>query len=101
MENKSDLLQKRRAKFDELRKSNINLFPNDFRVSHNIQEIRKRIADSAKSLTDNDPLFAVAGRIMAINRFGRSAFIRFRDRTGQLQAYLQQDRIGDERSDRR
>jgi lysyl-tRNA synthetase class 2 len=96
MENKSDQLQKRRTKFDELRKSNINLFPNDYTVSHNIQEIRNRIADSAASLTENEPMFAVAGRIMAINRFGKSAFIRFRDRTGQLQAYLQKDRIGDD-----
>ena len=60
MENKSDLLQKRRAKFDELRKSNINLFPNDFTVSNNIQEIRKRIADSEESLTENDPLFTAS-----------------------------------------
>ena len=31
---------------------------------------------------------------MAINNFGKSAFIRFRDRTGQLQAYVRKDRIG-------
>ena len=30
MDKKSDLLQKRRTKFDELRKNGINLFPNDF-----------------------------------------------------------------------
>jgi lysyl-tRNA synthetase class 2 len=96
MENKSDLLQKRRTKFDELRQKNTNIFPNDFRVSHNIQEIRSRIAAAPDSLTENEPIFAVAGRIMAINRFGKSAFIRFRDRTGQLQAYLQKNRIGDD-----
>jgi len=33
---------------------------------------------------------------MAINRFGKAAFIRFRDRTGQLQAYIRKDKIGDE-----
>jgi len=33
---------------------------------------------------------------MAINHFGKSAFIRFRDRSGQLQAYIRKDRIGDE-----
>jgi lysyl-tRNA synthetase class 2 len=96
MEIKSDLLQKRRAKFDELRKSGINLFPNDFEVTHNIQEIRDRIADSADLLTEDEPIFIAAGRIMAINRFGKAAFVRFKDRTGQLQAYLRKDRIGDE-----
>jgi lysyl-tRNA synthetase class 2 len=34
--------------------------------------------------------------MMAINRFGKTAFIRFRDRSGQLQAYIRKDRIGDE-----
>ena len=32
---------------------------------------------------------------MAINRFGKASFIRFRDRTGQLQAYVRKDKIGD------
>ena len=96
MENKSDLLQKRRAKFDELRNNNINIFPNDFVVSHNIREIRNRIDDAAASLTQDEPIFTVAGRIMAINRFGKSSFMRFRDRTGQLQGYLRKDRIGED-----
>ena len=42
------------------------------------------------------PIFNLAGRMMAINRFGKAAFIRFRDRSGQLQAYIRKDRIGDE-----
>jgi lysyl-tRNA synthetase class 2 len=96
METRSDLHQKRRTKFDELRNSGINLFPNDFKVTHTIQEIRDRIADSAEMLTEDEPLFSAAGRIMAINRFGKTSFIRFIDRTGQLQAYLRKDRIGDE-----
>ncbi len=96
MENKSDLLQKRREKFDELRNSSINIYPNDFIVSHNIREIRNQIDKTSETLTQDEPMFAVAGRIMAINRFGKSSFIRFRDRTGQLQAYLRKDRIGDE-----
>jgi len=32
---------------------------------------------------------------MAINSFGKSAFIRFRDRTGQLQAYIRKDKVGE------
>jgi lysyl-tRNA synthetase class 2 len=33
---------------------------------------------------------------MAINSFGKSSFIRFKDRTGQIQAYIRKDKIGDE-----
>jgi lysyl-tRNA synthetase class 2 len=33
--------------------------------------------------------------MMAINRFGKSAFIRFKDRTGLMQAYVRKDKVGD------
>jgi lysyl-tRNA synthetase class 2 len=41
----------------------------------------------------------MAGRMMAINKMGKSSFIRFKDRTGQLQAYLQKDKVGDDAYD--
>ena len=96
MEKISDLLQQRKAKIDELKQNNINLFPNGFVVSHSVEDIQNAIAESPDDLTEDEPTFITAGRMMAINSFGKSAFIRFRDRTGQLQAYIRKDRIGDE-----
>jgi lysyl-tRNA synthetase class 2 len=96
MEKASELIQKRRDKFDELRQSNVQLFPNDFNLSHAIDQIHEFIERQPEAIKDDSPVFAVAGRVMAINRFGKAAFIRFRDRTGQLQAYIRKDRIGDE-----
>ena len=96
MEKTSELIQKRRNKFNELKQGGIPLFPNDFQPSHTIDEVLRVIDTSTETLKDDDPIFAVAGRMMAINRFGKSAFIRFRDRTGQLQAYIRQDKIGEE-----
>lgn len=96
MEKTSELLLKRKEKIEELRKNNINPFPNGFSVLHTIRDIRSAIEKSPQSLTEVEPTFITAGRMMAINNFGKSAFIRFRDRTGQLQAYVRKDRIGDE-----
>jgi len=96
MEKASELIQKRRDKFDELRKNNVPLFPNDFNLSHTIAQIHGLIERRPEALKDDATVFAVAGRVMAINRFGKAAFIRFRDRTGQLQAYIRKDKIGDE-----
>ena len=96
MEKTSDLLIKRREKIEELRQSNINPFPNGFRVLHTVRDIRSAIEKSPEPPTENEPTFITAGRMMAINNFGKSAFIRFRDRTGQFQAYIRKDRIGDE-----
>ena len=96
MEKISDLLQKRKEKIEELKKNKINLFPNGFIVSHIVRDIRNIVEKDLESLTEDGPIFTTAGRMMAINNFGKSAFIRFRDRSGQLQAYIRKDQIGDE-----
>jgi lysyl-tRNA synthetase class 2 len=95
MEKSSDIIEKRRSKFSEL-KQNIHLFPNDFAASHTVRDIRELTENSPDTLGENEPAFAVSGRMMAVNRFGKSTFIRFRDRTGQLQAYIRKDMVGDE-----
>ena len=96
MEKTSELIQKRRDKFDQLKSNNLQLFPNDFKVSHTINEIHRIIGKTPEAVKEDEPIFNLAGRMMAINRFGKTAFIRFRDRSGQLQAYIRKDRIGDE-----
>ena len=96
MKKESDIIEQRRKKLEELKKKQINLFPNDFSVSHNIINILDIVEKSPEAVTEKEPVFSVAGRIMAINRFGKSSFIRFRDRTGQLQAYIRKDIAGDD-----
>jgi lysyl-tRNA synthetase class 2 len=94
MDKTSDIIEKRRKKLAELKNNNINLFPNDFIVSHTVKDLRDSIEESQHSIKE-DAVFIVAGRMMAINRFGKASFIRFRDRTGQFQAYIRKDKIGD------
>ena len=96
MEKPNDLIGKRRQKLEDLRNNNINLFPNDFNVLHTVRDITEVIESRPDSLTEEGPVFVVAGRMMAINRFGKASFVRFKDRTGQLQAYIRKDKIGDE-----
>ncbi|MGD8285549.1 MAG: lysine--tRNA ligase [Desulfobacterales bacterium] len=92
----SDLLNTRREKIEALKRDNINLFPNDFLVSHTVGDIRKTIEEFPETISEEGPICETAGRMMAVNNFGKSAFIRFRDRTGQLQAYVRKDRVGDD-----
>jgi len=96
MDKEGNLLEQRRQKLDVLKNQNIPLFPNDFKVLHTVQDIREAIEDPSVTLSEEGPVFVVAGRIMASNDFGKTSFIRFRDRTGQLQAYIRKDRIGAE-----
>jgi len=96
MKKPSDFIGKRRKKLEDLKNKKIDLFPNDFNVSHTVGDIINITEDAPDSPTDEASVFVVAGRMMAINRFGKAAFIRFRDRTGQLQAYIRKDEVGDE-----
>ena len=96
MENAKDIIGKRREKIASLKEQGVPLFPNDFRVAHTVSDLMAQVAQAPESLTEEGPVFAVAGRIMAFNRFGKAAFIRFRDRSGQMQAYVQKNRVGDE-----
>ncbi len=96
MKKTSDIIEKRKKKLSELKNENVVLFPNDFAVLHTVRDIKDKIKDLADSLKEDDPIFVVAGRMMAVNRFGKASFIRFKDRTGQLQAYVRKDKIGDE-----
>ena len=96
MEKPSELIQKRKDKFNTLREDNLQLFPNDFRVTHTIDDIKALVEESAEAIKEDSPFFHVAGRMVAINQFGKTTFIRFRDRTGQLQAYIRKDKVGDE-----
>ncbi len=98
MDKTSDTIEKRRKKLSELKDNGINLFPNDFIVSHTVKDLRDAIEESQHPIKE-DAVFIVAGRMMAINRFGKASFIRFRDRTGQFQAYIRKDKIGDQAYD--
>ncbi len=98
-EKSSDVIDKRREKQTELKTRNIQLFPNDFKVLHTVRDILSLIESRPESITPEAPVFVTAGRMMAINRFGKSTFIRFRDRTGQLQAYIKKDSVGDDAYD--
>jgi lysyl-tRNA synthetase class 2 len=96
METVGDLLQKRQEKNDALKRSGVNLYPNDFTVSDTIENIQALLRSVAETLTEQGPCFTIAGRLMAVNHFGKAAFVRLRDRSGMLQAYIRRDRIGDD-----
>jgi len=96
IEKPNELFEMRKKKISELRNKNINLFPNDFKVMHTVIDIRSKMEDFPESKGEDETVFSAAGRMMAINSFGKSSFIRFKDRTGQIQAYIRKDKIGDE-----
>lgn len=96
MDKESKLIQLRKEKINDLSDSGINLYPNDFKPSCSISALKKIIEDRPDSLGEKGDEFYMAGRMMAVNKMGKSSFIRFKDGSDHLQAYLQKDGIGDE-----
>jgi lysyl-tRNA synthetase, class II len=96
IEKSNELIEMKKKKILELRRNNISLYPNGYKVLHTIRDIRSCIESFPEYMEEDGTVFSAAGRIIAINIFGKSSFIRFKDRTGQIQAYIRKDRIGDE-----
>ncbi|MBL0716582.1 MAG: lysine--tRNA ligase, partial [Desulfosarcina sp.] len=94
MNKTNTVIEQRKNKLLEIQKKGVKLFPNDFKKLHDISDIMNQIDSSPNSIHDSEPVFVTAGRMMAINRFGKAAFIRFRDRTAQMQAYIRKDKVG-------
>lgn len=97
MEDYNEIMRSRLEKADKLRESGINPYANDFRVTHTADEINRKLAEvSREALQEDETHYTLAGRIIAVNSFGKSTFIRIKDRSGKIQVYLRKNLIGDE-----
>ena len=96
MDKESKLLQVRKEKINELKDQGVNLYPNDFKPTCTITALKEIIENQSKPLGEEGELFQIAGRMMAVNKMGKSSFIRFKDGTDQIQAYLQKNLLGDD-----
>lgn len=87
------LIAHRRAKLDELRSESL-AYPNDWVCSSSLGEIAQKYGYLPEDA--NQPLEGetqtIAGRVMAIRRFGKAAFIKLRGRDGDLQVFLRKNR---------
>lgn len=94
MDEESKLLKLRKEKINSLKKDGINLYPNDFKPSCSIKSVKEITQKKSAVLGKEGEQFYMAGRMMAVNKMGKSSFIRFKDQTGQFQAYLQKNILG-------
>lgn len=96
MTKENKLLTLRKEKIESLKESGLNLYPNDFIPTCTISALKELIQEKHEELGENGKHFDLAGRMMAVNKMGKSSFVRFKDGTDQLQVYIQKNRVGDE-----
>jgi lysyl-tRNA synthetase class 2 len=82
-----DFRDERLRKLEELKKIGINPYPAESHRTHNAGDIVSRF-DEVQSQTAT-----VAGRVLGIRKFGKLAFIVVKDFSGQIQLFLQEDKV--------
>lgn len=84
-----DYRDERLRKLHTLKELGVNPYPARSNRTHTC----KQVIDDFENLKDDD--VTVAGRIISIRSFGKLAFIKLRDFSGDVQLYLQKDSVAE------
>ncbi|MCD6570778.1 MAG: lysine--tRNA ligase [Deltaproteobacteria bacterium] len=97
MDDTNRLIRQRIEKFDMLKKDlGVAHFPNRYRKDTDISEFIGLYKErDSEDLSKVSTTHYMAGRIMAIRKFGKASFIHFQDFTGRLQAFFEKAKICD------
>lgn len=98
MEDINPLVKQRIDKYESLKSEmGIAHFPNTYRKDTDIPEfIQAYQSKGPEELLEVKTVHHMAGRIMAVRSFGKASFIHFQDGKGQLQAFFEKARLGDQ-----
>ena len=92
----SELIRQRAEKIEKLATLDGRSYPNDFRISGCIADaIALGDPHDGPALEATPIRQSLAGRVMAINSFGKAAFVRIKDRSGVIQAYVRKDGVSE------
>jgi lysyl-tRNA synthetase class 2 len=99
MDKDTRVIQARKEKITAIKEKGIPLYPNDFKISCTVAQLRDIIDTDPSSLGEDGKSFCLAGRMMAVNKMGKSSFVRFKDGLDQMQVYIQKNKVGDDTYD--
>jgi lysyl-tRNA synthetase class 2 len=94
--NWNDLMRERFRKVGALAASGAPPYPNDQKVGWTTAAVRAAAAGiPPEELPGKAIRVDIAGRVMALRRFGKATFLPLSDRSGNLQAYFKRDTLGE------
>jgi lysyl-tRNA synthetase class 2 len=96
----ADLRRQRIEKLEKLEALDGRRYPNDAALTHTAASAAalgsEQGVDLDQAALDERKIpIRLAGRVMAVNSFGKAAFLRLKDRTGTIQAYVRKDAVGE------
>jgi lysyl-tRNA synthetase class 2 len=93
-----EIYEQRLEKARKWRERGANPWGNGYRPEHLAADIHTRhgqqTAQELEALSP-PPSYDVAGRIVALRSFGKAAFVKLRDRSGEIQVHLKKDALGE------
>jgi len=97
MSSENQFLAQRKEKAQSLAELGVKLYSNTFKPRNRIAAILPA-ADGLdpQQKEDSGEIYSIAGRIMAMRKFGKAAFITVADASGQMQIYIRRDTIGED-----
>jgi lysyl-tRNA synthetase class 2 len=98
MADERELIAEREKKVAELRAAGHNPYANGFSPQHTAGDVHAWFEAGnvpPEPGTPGAPRFSVAGRIVAHRSFGKAAFVKVRDRSGEIQVWVKQDAVGE------
>ncbi len=90
----NQVLKERRKKARELADLNVELYSNNFKPTRQVKDVLPSSPDPDAPLDGGS--MSLAGRIIAIRKFGKAAFLQIQDETGRMQVYIKRDVVGPE-----
>ena len=93
MEAENQLIAQRLEKLKALYEKGINPYPYKFEQKNHAIEILEKFKKLKKEEHTQSKV-AVAGRIMTLRPMGKAGFLHLQDDSGQIQAYVREDKIG-------
>lgn len=92
----TDQEEARHAKLPKYEALGVDPFGSRYEWKDQIRDLRAKYgAMSAEELEKANPTVNVAGRLMAIRRMGKAAFVNIKDEYGAMQAWVGRDVIGE------
>jgi lysyl-tRNA synthetase class 2 len=91
-----EIIAQRQRKAEALRQLGVNPYGNGWAPRHLAADLAARYGNEPAEGIARDPgEWSIAGRVIAIRSFGKAAFLRVRDRSGEIQVWVKRDKVGE------
>src|SRR5215471_7270679 len=89
-----DQIEERRRALRQIIDLGVDPYPHKFARTHSISQIVQQFSEkTAEDLEQEQPRVRIAGRVHAINKMGKAAFVRFSDGAELLQIYVKSNEV--------